>query len=143
MTDAGFDEFDEIDPESDPGNPVIIDKSDLDFAFTPTYTFNFSATYTVPFFGLGNLALRGDYLARSEIWNDVVNSERVKTGKHALVNGRIALELNDEKTEIALWGANLTDRRYIRAGFFVESFGVGGRYWAPPRTYGLEVTREF
>ena len=143
VTDAGFDEFDEIDPESDPGNPVIIDKSDLDFAFTPTYTFNFSATYTVPFFGLGNLALRGDYLARSEIWNDVVNSERVKTGKHALVNGRIALELNDEKTEIALWGANLTDRRYIRAGFFVESFGVGGRYWAPPRTYGLEVTREF
>ena len=91
VTDAEFDEFDNLDTESDPSNPVIIDRPDLDLAFTPTYTFNFSATYTHPFFGLGNLSWRGDYLAKSEVWNDVDNSRRAKQGKYALVNGRVAL----------------------------------------------------
>ncbi len=67
-----------------------------------------------------------------------------RTDKHGLLNARIALELQDGRTEIALYGSNLLDRRWFGNAIDLSgSFGSAIRTSMPPRRYGLEIRREF
>ncbi len=60
------------------------------------------------------------------------------------VNGRIALkniEIGGAKTELSVWGRNLTDRQGMVSNLFLP-FGTAVNY-EPARTYGVELSVEF
>jgi len=62
-----------------------------------------------------------------------------------LVNGRVALrdlEIGGAKTELAVWGKNLTDEKAI--GFALNLNQIfGSANFIPARSYGLDLTIEF
>lgn len=60
-----------------------------------------------------------------------------------LLNGRIAAKIGDS-TEVAVWGKNLTDKRYIIGGLNLA--GTAGFAFATvgnPRTFGAQVSHKF
>jgi outer membrane receptor protein involved in Fe transport len=60
------------------------------------------------------------------------------------MSGRLEWQLPDGRTTLALFGRNLLDRRYISGSFDQRQLtGQDQIFYAPPRTYGLEITRSF
>lgn len=110
---------------------------------TPQFTMNLSAAYTLdtPF---GEVTPRVSWYHQS-----VVNySEEVawltEQDTFGLLSARVGLELNDGKTEVALWGTNLLDRVYSdNAISFDDGFAVADIFYGPPRLYGIEIIRHF
>jgi iron complex outermembrane receptor protein len=74
------------------------------------------------------------------VYFDIQNSETIAQGGYTLYNGRAAWTSSDQKLEVALWGKNLTDKRYRTWGVDVAGAGIVSAYWGDPRTYGLEAT---
>ncbi|MBV1687763.1 TonB-dependent receptor [Novosphingobium sp. G106] len=61
-----------------------------------------------------------------------------------IFNGRIALkelDLGGVNTELAIWGRNLTDRKY--ASFALDLKFAGGANYIPARSYGADLTIKF
>ena len=68
----------------------------------------------------------------------------IATPANAVINGRIALkniEIAGAKTEISVWGRNLTDRNYMNSNLFLPT-GTAINYM-PARTYGAELSLSF
>ena len=140
LLDAEYDEWKDIDPTTG----AVIDKSDLDFAGGPNFTMNLAARYTFAFLKLGTMNARAEWAHAGSRFNDPENQDGLFAGKTGLLSARIALELNDGQTEIAIFGKNLLDRRYLANGInFEDIAGFVAGYYGPERTYGIEVRRDF
>lgn len=138
--DAQYDQFDDIEPSTG----LQVDRSNLDFVLTPEVTFNLSAEYGLPVGDWGTLTARADWYHQGNVHNDTKNTPAIDQGKVGLLNARLSFRLPDQRTEIALWGRNLLDRRYfMMAATLRESFGFNFEVWSPPRRYGIEITRYF
>ena len=108
---------------------------------------------TPPVFGEAFVNLRMDMLYRSDLLmagNPTVRraqgfpSDSITSPAHAKLNGRIALkniEIGGAKAELAVWGRNLTDAKYMNSNLFLP-FGTAVNYDAA-RTYGVEVSVQF
>jgi len=60
------------------------------------------------------------------------------------IDARLSYTFNEERTQVALWGRNLTDEHYFdNATPTVSSLGTTSRFYAAPRTYGCEVSHRF
>jgi iron complex outermembrane receptor protein len=140
LLDAEYDEWDDIDPNTG----AVIDLSDRDFTGGANFTMNLAARYTFAFLKLGTMNARAEWAHAGRRFNDPANQDSLFAGKTGLLSARIALELNDGQTEIAIFGKNLLDRRYLANGINFEDIGgfVAG-YYGPERTYGIEVRRDF
>ncbi|MCB2076278.1 MAG: TonB-dependent receptor, partial [Novosphingobium sp.] len=60
------------------------------------------------------------------------------------INGRVALRdlyIGEVKTELAVWGKNLTDRKVATTALYTP-LATSAAY-VPGRTYGLDLTVEF
>lgn len=113
---------------------------------------NFGADYSVPMGNDFELKLHTDYTYRSSYYSDIGNVSSVWVGgvevpydrikPAGLVNARIALTSLNQNWEAALWSRNLLDHDhvFIYGGDF---FGTGTRRFAPPRTWGLELSARF
>jgi iron complex outermembrane receptor protein len=127
--------------------PRILDRDDEDFYNTPTYTLGVTGGYSLPI-RYGMLSTRLWWYAQSGVnfapAEDIQGSDFGKQGKYALVDARIGLALNDGKTEVALFGKNLFDRRYLNGALdFTDGFAVTSNYFGAPRTFGIEIRRGF
>jgi iron complex outermembrane receptor protein len=112
-------------------------------AISPNYTMGFSAQYDVPI-PYGRLGLRADWTHTGAYNSDVDGTDALRVGKFAVLDARVSLALLDERTEVALFGTNLLDRRYFTSGVnSAATFGYVTRFYAPPRMYGLELRRSF
>ena len=132
------DRFTEFDDPSDAR------AKDRHLAFVSPYTTSTSVEYTFGLLSLGNLTARADWSTRSQQFFDSPNSDGLKAGKRGLLDARLALQLTDGVTEVAVFGKNLTDREYLVSGVdFSASFGNQIRFVGPPRTYGIELRRRF
>jgi iron complex outermembrane receptor protein len=60
-----------------------------------------------------------------------------------LLNGRINLHLDTANLDVALFGRNITNKRYYDQSFTLESIGVNMAYAAPPGVYGIELIKRF
>lgn len=61
-----------------------------------------------------------------------------------LLNARLSYDWLDDRAQVALWGQNLTNEAYFNhANPLVSSFGAVVRYYAPPRTFGGELSVRF
>jgi iron complex outermembrane recepter protein len=123
---------------------IPIDRSGDEFYNTPRFSATLSTSYT--FFdlaSLGDLTLRVNWYHQEEV-NYAPQSDTLKQGTYGLLSSQVVLALPDGKTELALFGENLLDRRYVGSGVnFEDGFALSDAYYGPPRMYGLEIRRTF
>ena len=132
-----------------PGGPVA-DLSGNDFYQTPRYQASLAAVVEIPT-AIGNVSVRADYAWQDRIQFNVINDFNTQPA-YGTLNARVALADPRRNWEVALFGYNLTAKRYAYTGGTVEAFGPGPGgapvptptiAWnipGPPRTYGLEGT---
>ncbi|MGH8305047.1 MAG: TonB-dependent receptor, partial [Steroidobacteraceae bacterium] len=133
-----------------PGQPPQ-DLSGNDFSQTPRHQASLAGMYQIPT-PAGDLLLRADYAWQDKIQWNVINDFNYQRS-YGTLNARMVLASPTQTWELALFGANLTDKRYAYNGGTVESFTPGGPgmplvltptiAWnipGAPRTFGLEGT---
>jgi len=108
----------------------------------PEVSFNLSAAYTAD---LGNglkakAQIDGRYA--DKMFKDAQNDPLIATPSYWLWNGRVSL-FSASDWEVALWGKNLADERYVTQGVDNLSLGIGFRVYGAPRTYGVSFTKSF
>ena len=138
-------------------NPVFLAAQGGEYGpfVRPKITGNVFASFeTQPIFGETTLALRMDGLYRSKLIisgrdDYLVNvfgmpREQTFSQAHWKWNGRAALkhiQLGGVDAELAVWGRNLTNKRYASSNLFLP-WGNPVNY-DPARTYGLDVSIAF
>ena len=61
-----------------------------------------------------------------------------------LLHARLAYTFNQGRSQLALWGQNLTNERYLTNSVpLVTSFGITQQFFGLPRTYGAEFSHNF
>lgn len=61
-----------------------------------------------------------------------------------LLNARLSYSFYDDRAQVALWTRNLTDEAWFNAAQPLDAvFGASTRYFAPPRTFGGEISYRF
>ncbi|MGP8034059.1 MAG: TonB-dependent receptor [Steroidobacteraceae bacterium] len=132
-----------------PGGPAV-DLSGNDFYQTPRYQASLAAIGEIPT-AAGDVTVRADYAWQDKVQFNVINDFNYQSA-YGTLNGRVALASPVRSWELALFGRNLTDKRYAYTGGTVEAFGAGpGGLPVPtptiawnipgaPRTYGIEGT---
>lgn len=60
-----------------------------------------------------------------------------------LLNARLSYDFFDDRAQVALWAKNLLDEAYFDTFQAVSTFGIVGRYYDPPRTFGGELSYAF
>lgn len=91
----------------------------------------------------GSLRLHADFSARDDMFFDASNTPRIGTDGYTLANARLAFESSNSRYGIALWGKNLTDRRYLTEVIDLSDFGLDDLVYGDPRTYGVELMLRF
>jgi iron complex outermembrane recepter protein len=136
-------------------DPIALaaNNNDLEVASRPKVT---GATYvsyeTEPLFGDARLQFRVDAFYQSKNLlnpNSALNTDPVlkkadTTPAYWLFNGRIALrdfKLGPLDAELALWGKNLTDRKY--QNFILPTPLSYSANFIPARTYGVDLNVDF
>jgi len=113
------------------------------FFNVPNFTATAYMAYTFET-AVGNLTPRVSWYHQNAIQYSVSDNGNGDQDKYGLLSGRVSLLLNDGVTEIALFGSNLLDRRYINDAIsFDDGFAVTDIYFGPPRMYGIEIRRSF
>jgi iron complex outermembrane recepter protein len=125
-------------------DPVLGNLTNLPFA-TPHFTAIASARYVEPV-ALGNVSYQADYH-----WQSAVNlvpqdlDPAAYTQKaYGLLDGRIQLHWDRFDADVAIFGKNLTDKRYFVNGISLEaSLGFGDLVTGQPRIYGVDFIKHF
>jgi iron complex outermembrane recepter protein len=139
--------FTRTDPQGLIISPITglqIDNSELRPNNTPPFEGHATAAYTIGGLGvLGDVTLRATWFHQGRISHGP-NSSTNDEQKVGLLSGNLTFALPDGLTEIAFWGENLTDQRYINDGInFEDGFAVSTSYFGAPRMFGMEVRRRF
>jgi iron complex outermembrane recepter protein len=109
---------------------------------SPELTWLARARYELPIGGW-LAAVQGDAHYSDETYKEATNDPLIKAGEYTVVNGRFAFLPAERTWEIALWGRNLTDERYVVQGLDIATFFLGNRNYNAPRTFGAEVLWTF
>ncbi|KPL66777.1 membrane protein [Erythrobacter sp. SG61-1L] len=92
----------------------------------------------VRFFATPSLTYRG------KIYFEVPNSEVTSQGPVTLINARAGVSFANDKYEIAVFGRNIADEKYLLdAGNTGGAFGIPTFIPAEPRMYGVQATARF
>lgn len=146
-TDAKYDRY------SDPVTGA--DLSYRVFAGVPKWQGNLSATFTQPV-SIGTISATGDLSYTSKVNYDSDNNlapsaalpfgtqPYTSQGAYALVNARLALDIEKIDVTVALWARNLLDKRYFSgAKDYSGTLGMANEIVGAPRTFGVELTKRF
>ncbi|WP_161965812.1 TonB-dependent receptor [Steroidobacter cummioxidans] len=134
LVDAEFTEYHDVS-----GNDLAGRK----FAQTPETTYSLAAQYSHDV-GEGTLRFASGYDYRSKHFLDVTNHADLAQGGFGLLSGRVTYATAFDRMEVSLYGKNLTDERYITAGYNLRALvGSGVAAFGAPRTYGVEVQFRF
>jgi len=121
-----------------------VDVSDRDFKQTPPFSYNVGVTHNLDMAGWGSLISNVQWYHQGATFQNTANSKAVQQPKFGLLSARVAWQVWDGKTTVALFGRNLLDRRYIAGALDLRSTsGTNQAFFAPPRTYGIEIIRTF
>ena len=134
ITDAKFKKF--VD--------VTGDRSGERFQF-PKYKFALAASYEIPT-SLGAARLSTDYAWQSsqQLVGPAKYADSLLQKSYGLLGARLSLKLEKLDADIAIFGKNLTQTRYAIAGLqYDNSFGFNVQYIGEPRTFGVELTKNF
>ncbi|MDE0454776.1 MAG: TonB-dependent receptor [Gammaproteobacteria bacterium] len=112
---------------------------------TPELSINSSATVEWPVTDGWRFIGQLDFLWEDDIPRDLRGSPALFTESHIDVDLRLALRSADDKWDAAFWVRNLTDEEYLTEAYEVLGFGfyIAAGNYSYPRTFGLELTRNF
>jgi iron complex outermembrane receptor protein len=142
------------------GGTAIADASNTPYTLTPKTSFLLSADYEVPAsFGSVNFhvdyAYRGKYFSQGPLAYPgvagangydpsfgFVNPGTSVIPAYGILNGQIAVKLNDPNVEVAVYGRNILQKKYFMRLLALEDTALGFTSYLPgdPRTYGVTVT---
>ena len=134
-----------LEPTSTPG--VFIDHSQDEWE-VPQQMFNLSATYTADLPTGDKLVFHGDVYHQSILFFgqnlQILPSETIlKQNAYALLDARVSYEFTAENASVALFGSNLTDKRYYTNAAALRPVGISELLPGEPRFIGIEVTKRF
>jgi len=130
-------------------NGTPINASGVPFTRVPTYNSTLAMQYRIELGGAGTLTPRIEWNAYgvrhfSASPDSAAAIAAFTQGGYSLWNGRIALDLPDGRTQIAVFGRNLFDKHYMNDGIeFADSLSLGLAFFGAPRTVGVEINRKF
>jgi iron complex outermembrane receptor protein len=113
------------------------------FQRAPADTFSGSVNYEVPMLA-GILELHGDYSYRSKEQFQILPATNDQDG-YGLLGARVAFRTADNRWMFALFGTNLTDKRYRTAGrgTLIRQIGFAYSSVGMPRQIGVQVNTGF
>ncbi len=123
--------------------PVLVDRSDNQFANVPAFNFNISAIYSFEIQEV-TIATNVRYYYQTEIYFNVDNSPNLYQPAYGFLDGSLAFVVEATDTRVELWGKNLTDTKFNQGGFsFGPALGADGVYVGRPRSFGMTLTQRF
>jgi iron complex outermembrane recepter protein len=141
------------------GTIVTVNRSGEPVPQAPQYTYSVGATQTVPL-SFAKLSFHVDYAWRDKMVYTqdtasplqpaavkAVYAEQNYLGwipSYGLLNGRIALHLDNPDLELALWGRNLANEQYYIQQFdSYAGLGSAEDFQGDPRTFGISAKYRF
>jgi iron complex outermembrane receptor protein len=118
-------------------SPVPNDAAGNPTTYTPKWTANAQADYTIPA-SFGDVTLSGSVAYFSGSSADPFNT--IRNPSYTLLNSSVSWKVSDNLSA-RLWVRNITDANYVSARF-ASAFGTI-QLPAPPRTYGGTISFEF
>lgn len=110
---------------------------------SPKWNASGSIQYTFELEESGFLTIRGDWSYVGKNFADVVNTEVIAQRGHSLFSARLVYEPPSEQWEVAVFGTNLSNERYIENGIAAPAFGHAEGFFAPPRQWGVRLKARF
>ncbi|MEM8960998.1 MAG: TonB-dependent receptor [Acidobacteriota bacterium] len=107
----------------------------------PGFSSALSARWTVPIVDWGEATMRADYNWKSSYYTDIENSPFLEQEGFGLLNAHVAVSRGP--WEVSAAGTNLTDERYLEAGFFAAAFGAAAGIPGRPREWSLGMRYRF
>jgi len=111
----------------------------------PDWTYSLTARYTATM-SSGEISAELSYAGQSKLsFQPTASNQTLVTQKgYGLLNGRISLVHDDTGLEFALFGRNITNKKYIRgAGSLQDTLGFQTVFDGEPRTIGVQVSARF
>jgi iron complex outermembrane receptor protein len=109
----------------------------------PDWSAFLSLNYRIPI-GQATLPAVLSYSYVDDYYFDFVahpTTSALRQKSYGVLNGRVSYVSSDAKWEVTAWANNLTDKKYFN-DIVAAAPGLRGSY-APPRTFGLDVTFNF
>jgi iron complex outermembrane receptor protein len=143
LTHARFDGFESFDDARPTEGLQDLDGEPLPHA--PDVTVQLGAEYRIslptPLFS--SLTLRGDVSYTDDVVLRYFGTPNDVQDGYTLVDLSAKLTDDDEKTILRLFVRNLTDKHYKQNVTYLGAFGAYYGNYAPPRTWGAQLTRRF
>lgn len=111
---------------------------------TPELSLNIGLSYVFEWENMGTISPRIDWFYKDDSYNDALNTQALFQESYELVNASITFEDLEGVWQLILSGKNLTDERYIVAGFASEDFqSIAEANFGRPREWALTIKRNF
>ena len=132
-------------------NELINVANEARFGYSASTTISAGAQYETSIADVGTFLARLDWSYRSRVYFhplDRLNpfNQGMSDGPAGRFDARVALsdiDLGPTKATVALWGKNITDKKYLYSGIDFGSLGFAGVIFAEPATYGVDVKFAF
>lgn len=105
----------------------------------PEWSANAGGTYAMPFSNDNDLRLHVDYLYKSKMARDSLNTPELMSSSFGVVNANLSYGPQDDRWRVTLGGENLTDERYILSGNNNSGVGAISATYSAPRMWYLGV----
>ncbi|MGH8148997.1 MAG: TonB-dependent receptor [Steroidobacteraceae bacterium] len=109
--------------------------------FTPEWSGNMGAQYTVPVGAAGALTARVEANTRSEVWTESPNAPTNRIGGYTTFNAHVSWDNTAQNWQIMVQALNFTDKRYMVNIFDLTGAGAGSVVGSPspPLEVDLEI----
>ncbi|MXW49054.1 MAG: TonB-dependent receptor [Gammaproteobacteria bacterium] len=135
--DGELDEWVTVDP--DRPTEGVFDRDGNAMPRAPDFTASLAVEHRVDLGDLGSLTLRGEFYHRDKIYFTAFEDARVDQGAIDLWNARLTFSSANDRWFVAAFGQNLGDEEYLENVLTVQALIGQIGFYAPPRTYGLQV----
>jgi iron complex outermembrane receptor protein len=130
------------------GTPGVYINHAQDEWEVPLQMFNLSATYTLDLASTDQLMLHAGVYHQSVLFFgealQLLPSETIlRQNAYALLDARISYEFTRANASVALFGRNLTDKKYNIGAAALRPVGISELLAGEPRFLGIEVTKRF
>lgn len=110
----------------------------------PDHTLAVGVQWNQPLANGRNLYVRPSYTWRSKIYFEDDNNPAYAQPAYGLLNLRAGVTFDKGRWDLAVWGANLLDKKYLMdAGNVGENFNLGTYIPGAPRTFGISISGKF
>ena len=120
-------------------------REDFTLAQTPEWSANAGVAYTAEVGDWGSLTPRIDWVYKSKVYNDTINTPQLKADSYDLINVAVVFQSAGGVWDLVLAARNLTDEDYLIAGnsaydtgaSYIEGVFDRGRQWTFSAKYNF------